>query len=408
MRETHRNNRRGSALVVVTVIMTTVAMLSLSLVISVTSSSSERKGSQRAISVTYVAEAGIAEALLSLSSGGDGNIGNADAPVDYGNASFWVATIDQGSGQFAITSTGTENGISSCVEVIVKQEATSIYRWGAFGDEGVSLDSNARTDSYNSSLGAYGDQDVNGSGSNKYALANGDVGSNGDITGDSNVKVWGDATPGPTSTASFTGKNQPSGSTTPSTELVDVEVLVVPSDTGGDLTTSGNTSLGAGTHAFGSLTVGGTLYLTGPATLVIDDLEVNSNSKIVADTTAGGIEIYVRDDFILNSNASISTVNQDPADMSLYLESDNIIDPDEDVDLSTVEFDSNAFIYGTIYAPDALIDIDSNFELFGAVVARWVHLDSNSFVHFDENLMSAGAGDGSAFQTLCWREIATP
>ena len=97
-----------------------------------------------------------------------------------------------------------------------------------------------------------------------------------------------------------------------------------------------------------------------------------------------------------------------PADISLYLDSDNIINPGVDVDLdelNTVELDSNAELYGTIYAPNAAIDIDSNFQLFGSVVARRVHLDSNAKIHFDESLLLVHASASSGFETICWRVL---
>ena len=95
--------------------------------------------------------------------------------------------------------------------------------------------------------------------------------------------------------------------------------------------------------------------------------------------------------------------------MALYLESDNIIDPDIDVSLDPahVDFDSNSEIFGTIYAPNAHIEIDSNFRLYGSLIARSVRLDSNSRIHFDEALLNAaGSGASGAYETLCWLVLA--
>ena len=68
-----------------------------------------------------------------------------------------------------------------------------------------------------------------------------------------------------------------------------------------------------------------------------------------------------------------------------------------------VDFESNAEFYGTLYAPYAIVEINSNFRLFGALVARSIHLDSNSRIHYDEALSGTGGTSGSgAFSTLCW------
>ena len=85
-----------------------------------------------------------------------------------------------------------------------------------------------------------------------------------------------------------------------------------------------------------------------------------------------------------------------------------IIDPDSNVSLDQVGFESNSRLFGTIYAPNAAIEIQSDFELFGAIMARRLHLSSWSRVHYDEALRSTGANGRRVFQTLCWRELALP
>ena len=89
----------------------------------------------------------------------------------------------------------------------------------------------------------------------------------------------------------------------------------------------------------------------------------------------------------------------------INLLSDNVINPEVLVDLDDVDFNSNSKIYGTIYAPNAKVTIDSNFQLFGAMLAREIDLDSNCFIHFDEDLLNATASGPPMFETLCWREL---
>jgi hypothetical protein len=60
----------------------------------------------------------------------------------------------------------------------------------------------------------------------------------------------------------------------------------------------------------------------------------------------------------------------------------------------------------TIYAPEASIDIDSNFQLFGAVVARRLHLDSNSQIHYDESLLRSSSSGRSDYEAIYWRELS--
>ncbi len=63
-------------------------------------------------------------------------------------------------------------------------------------------------------------------------------------------------------------------------------------------------------------------------------------------------------------------------------------------------------MYGTIYAPNASVEINSNFELFGSVVARRVHLDSNCRIHYDESLQEARGETSGDFRTICWRRLS--
>jgi hypothetical protein len=158
---------------------------------------------------------------------------------------------------------------------------------------------------------------------------------------------------------------------------------------------SGDT-LASGDHHFTELLVeaGGKLVVTGPATIVADRFELASNSELIVDADGGPVDIYVINDFVLNSNTLIASSTFTPADVDVEL------DPDE------IGFESNAQLFGTLYAPQAAIEIDSNFELFGAIVARRLTLDSNSRVHYDQALLQETEEEGSSsFQRLCWRMI---
>ena len=108
------------------------------------------------------------------------------------------------------------------------------------------------------------------------------------------------------------------------------------------------------------------MTITGPARIVATDMELRSGAQIVIDASAGPVKFYVHKDFILSSNTSIASTTFDPADLSINLASDNIINPTENVQLAEVLLQSNSMVYGTLFAPNAMIDIDSNFELFGS------------------------------------------
>jgi hypothetical protein len=190
-----------------------------------------------------------------------------------------------------------------------------------------------------------------------------------------------------------------------------MQSLTMPSfgSTGDYATGQGTTTtILSGDHEFDLFTVNKNAVLTvvGPATIVVQDFELESNSQMWIDSSAGPVEIYVWDDFVLNSNTILSPINSLPADLGVNLNSDNIVNPTQNVQLAEVNFKSNSMLYGRLFAPNAQVDIDSNFELFGSVVGKQVHLDSSSRVHFDEALLSANLQGGQpTWKAVCWRKV---
>jgi hypothetical protein len=138
---------------------------------------------------------------------------------------------------------------------------------------------------------------------------------------------------------------------------------------------------------------------------VIENFELKSGAQFIVDASGGPVQLYVVDDFILGSNTLMASTTKAPIDLQVSLLSDNIANPAITVQLDVVTLNSNAQLYGTLYAPNSLIDIDSNFELYGSLVARHVSLDSNARVHYDEALASVTTNEQVTYQTVCWRVL---
>ena len=403
-------SRRGASLVAISLAIAALAVLSLGVVSVSLSQAGEQRGSKQDLEALYIAEAGVSDALLELSRGNDGTLGSEQAPLPFGRASYWVERADLGPQMFALTSSAVTNRGGARVEVVLRRESSAFFRWGAFGDQRLTMDSNARVDSYDSSLGPYAAQALNGSGSSAYAREDGDVGSNGNVEMSQNSKVHGDVVPGPTSVATVLGNAVVTGGTTPAPEPTEMPELEIPDfGSSGDLAVAnqGVRILPAGDVEYDDLRVGGggTLIITGPARVVVENLVLRSGARIVVNAAQGPVDLYVHKDFVMNSNTLISSATMKPADVRLHLKSDNIIDPDMNVQLDELGFESNSKLYGTIYAPQASVDIRSNFELFGSLVAKRVNLSSNALVHFDEDLIRSGDDGSGGFTRVCWREL---
>lgn len=412
MRTIQNTERRGSALVVAMIMVTSLGTLSLAILSTVSSSYRLNRQVRTESSARYVAEAGIGEAIYDLSQGGLGSLGRPKQRLDYGGGTYWVETEAIGGGRLSIISTGLEGTAAARIQVVLDLSAGSLYSWGAFGDEGLSMSSNTLVDSYDSGAGSYDDQAVNGNGADTYANQEGNVGSNDSVFLDQNATVNGDAIPGPTGTTTISGSNaEVTGSISPAPITSDMPAIEVPATPSlGDLLIASNDtySLPPGDHAFDDLGLGngGTLLVQGPATVVFHSATMRAGSEVLVDASNGPVQFYVMNDFLMNANTSFGSTTQIPSDVELNLLSDNIINPDATVDLDTVDFDSNAKFYGTIYAPNAEIVINSNFELFGSLIARAVRLDSWARIHFDEALLeSKDESTDFKFSKVFWREL---
>ncbi|MCK6447472.1 MAG: hypothetical protein L6Q99_13865 [Planctomycetes bacterium] len=403
--------KRGGALVMISVLVVGLASLSVAMIALTNGSRMENRVSKQELAAQAVAEAGINLSYRSLASGGNGSIGSQQTPVAYDGADYWVTQANGLNQTVTLRSTAQTQDAESTVEMTVQLVANPLFQWAAFGDDALHMDSNAFTDSYVSNAGSYASQ-VSGSGANAYADDGGDVGSNGSILMEQNSKVFGDAVPGPANVATVLGNAQLAGSSTPAPDTVDMPPITLPAvaSSGALVVPIGGTqTIGPGTVHYSQLLAqkNSTLNVVGPATIICDTFQLRSNTQMLIDATNGKVELYVVNDFLLNSNAIMRSNDYKPKNLEIKLLSDNVIDPDIDVDLNPddLTFDSNSKIYGTIYAPNAKVEIDSNFELFGSVVAREIDLDSNSKVHFDETLLTEGPMGTPEYQRVAWRVI---
>jgi hypothetical protein len=359
----------------------------------------------------YVAQAGLAKALFKLRQNQSAALGTPGAPLALDRSRFYVTQENLTSQIVRLTSTGMDDRAAARQELVVRRLPATIWRFGAFGTEFVHMSSNARLDSYDSSLGSYASQATNGTGTSQHANAAGQIGSNGDITLDQNATVWGNAVPGPQHQDMILGNATVSGTTSAAADPIELPTLSVPGYTSfGNLAVQSATTIPSGDRTYGNLSLASnkTLRIVGPANIVISNLTLRAGAKIEADTTFGNVQLWVIDNFVMNAGSQIAPLDFKSEHLRLNLLSDNVINPEVNVQLDTVQFDSNSKFYGTILAPKAAIKLTSNFELFGALLARSIDLASNARLHFDEALLDANGGGQPVIETISWRNVACP
>jgi predicted acyltransferase (DUF342 family) len=261
-----------------------------------------------------------------------------------------------------IHSTGIINdggSLESRVKITYSLNITySPFQEAIYGSGDITLDNNAMTDSYDSSVGVYGGSNVGSNGdvtteSDSISLANNAV-----INGDQETNASSDFTP-----ACFP-TTLPEGAEDLSDYLPDL-----------------NATLGSDNEfkAFRASQVkldnNVQISIRGKVELYVEqDLTLSNNASIVL-LSGATLSIYVKGN-ILFDNVSQGLVDSAPGDFIIYGTSNTGI----------VEIKNDSIVYAAIYAPDYFIKLDNRSELFGSVTGDQVHLSNDSRVHFDEAL----------------------
>ena len=387
----------------------------------------------------YLAEAGIDRALVELKSN-SAWAGIGYIPLTTGGYEVAVATLSPTLRQ--VTSTGhlpsnvvtTPGYTKRQIEAVVSFSTPSIFDYALFVPTTLHLDSNAVIDSYDSRVGAYN--------ASTNAGTDGDIGSNaagaGTITLDSNAVVKGDAVAGPganINTAIVTsGNSQITGTRGALVQPKSLTCESFPSGTAsGSLTLTSNEiqTLPAGTYRYSSVNLASNaqLRVTGDVTIYVEQsVKLNSNASLV--TSCGGcdLDVYKMEQAVfgtpscgscsitlyvdglgglpgtpvvdLDSNTVMSAGNK-PGQFALIITSTT---GDQTLD-ATSNFDSNTRLFGTINAPHTKLRLDSNAELFGAVLVKEADLNSNARIHYDVSLKEPGQSGSSAPSLVSWRDL---
>ena len=306
---------------------------------------------------------------------------------------------------------------SRAIKVTLAIPSSNTYDYAAFADNNIDMDSNVCTDAYDSSLGIYdGPNGPNPSTSpfDNYS-AGGDIGTNSTsastITMDSSAMVYGNANVGVEGdpNAVITTGSTPDPITGTETALTDsVLIPSVPSPTG--LTSNSDVWLtGTQTHTisgsgqYGNIILDGdsVLTITGNTTVYLTNtFHVDSNAQlIIAD--GANVQFYVDDTISFDSSSEVNNISKDPTKLSFY-GTDSMVD-DGTLGNEKIHFNSNAIVHATIQAKNATIHLDSDTEVFGAVLANNIRMDSNACIHYDTSL-SSGGSSGSDATVALWQE----
>lgn len=377
-----------------------------------------------------------------------------------------VVTDDSGTPLFLINSTGTSSSSAKQIEAVVGIIYALPFTKALEGCDGLNISSNVFTDSYDSANGDYLSQVIPAAirkdqQNNAWARDKGDVGTcnaGADIIVDGNAQIHGNAKAtryvGAAGTGiPTTGLGTPANLTgyrgVPDTTGVNAIIYGIPTennpptpcdpldiptifDTADDIITTNNNgeidnlnlndpydfgSKGFKLKSNKSFTLGisnqtknyhfngfklrsnSELGIYGKVTFYIDgDFDLSSGAKISVNN-GSSLTIYVTGTTYFNSNV-IQNLGGGPLDFAIYSSATSSSSTDYKIDL-----DSNTDLFGTIYAPRAAIDLNSNSISSGAIRGKYIIAGSNAKFHYDEALGRLEGYPILGYKIISWREV---
>lgn len=417
-------DKKGSMLILSLMFGAVIVVFSAAYLGSVAMEARLTEKSHRNNLAIHLAESGAEEAIWEIKYGGgdflsgDGwtgtnpKIKTASLTTASGEnlGQYTVSVTDPTSSTVIIEATGTAlYGTSTLaesrtVEVTVNQPSSATFTMAAFAEVDVTMASNACTDSFDSSNGPYDRKNNSGSdgdvGTNSTSDGAVALSSNADIDGDAFVGVGGDVS---------TGISTESNATISGTESVLAEAVEIPAITGptglpikGNITYDDDNNHTISTSGeYVNLAVDGNTSVTLDGNVVLyvtNAFTLDSNSELIV-MSGSDVEIYVDGSIYFSSNTAVNNLTQDPSRLKIY-GTDSLTDNGDD---AGIRFHSNTDIYATIVARNSTVHLDSNAEVFGAVMAQSILLDSNTCVHYD-TVLGEGSSSGSEGSVSSWQE----
>jgi hypothetical protein len=242
-------------------------------------------------------------------------------------------------------------------------------------------------------------------GSNSRVIGN--VYSNGNITGDSNSEIQGDASavgtissPRPTVTGVRTQGVAPQD-----LPEIDIDYWKARANINNDPIV-GNLVYNKGSNTLGPRKIEGNLTLDSNADLIVTgaihvtgNFRMDSNSELFLSEafSASTTVIIVGGNITFDSNAEVHATVATPKGYILLLS--------ESASGTAIDIDSNNPIEGAVYAPNGTVVIGSNADIT-SIAGRRIRLDSNAEIVYDFGLRDADftGGPSSGARIISWQE----
>ena len=383
-------NERGSAILIALAILT---ILSTVAIMAVNQSNDEIDMSFNQLheeQAFYIADAGLKMAIKELNNDNSWRAGFADK--NFGEGVFSVTVSDSStdstlSDTILVTSTGWRDGTNTTVEASLVQTFKTPFSYAMFARDGITLDRNTCTNSFNSDSGGYAATMLD---------SLGNIGSNGTVVSSKDIVFGGDiqvATPGG---ISLGVNNTVNGDTTSTADSVELDIIPSSEYDWAKSVSPAPAGISGAGFSYNAATrdlVGGSgsqIILSG-GTYYFNDITLGQGSQLML-VPGAEVTIYVNGNIVFNQ---LSTANDggDPSDLIVYSRG------------SLLQFDQGNLFYGAFYGPDAHIQYDQTTQVYGSLVGGTIKLDKGACFHYDRNLGKVKKGASGTYDVVAWREL---
>lgn len=367
----------------------------------------------------YLAEAGIAEAALAVTSGRTGIIGSEAVPAAFGGGVFWVESDDLPDDRIVLRCTAQVGTAEIALRSMVLPSVNPVTSLGIFGIEGVRIGWGTVVDGYHSGRGDYASQ-LDAAAPILSTGEGGLIGSDSDITLEDNLSVpfdrtlpptyiFGDLRPGSGHHVVSSGLPQMFGAREPYEAPPHLPEITLPDPDEiirGTLTIEADQDgigVAMATHVMGEVLVDFDvkLKITGPAVLRCTSITLERGATLILDDTEGPIHIYAEEGLHFGDGSFIQSIAPEETARGTFL-----LIPGKAAASNRVDFGCEGAFRGALYAPDDVVSLNSGLRWMGSLVARLVMTDPGTHITVDRRLTLSSDGFPSLPRQLSWQLVA--
>lgn len=383
--KTTNNPESGIVLVVCIILLLMLSLIGISSLMTSNTEMDISKNSQNSVSAFYLADAGVERALSIITDSTEWRAGFNDEQL--GNGAYTVIVFDSLTypylgNSIMVRSTGKAGEAESTIEAIFGPKYRTPFQYGAYGRNSFDMLGGGMVDSYDSDLGSYASQAINGPDANGYMYANnnGNIRSEGEVKLGGNAQCHGDATTDMAGVFTLGGGVGMYGDTLRTTEPFDTDSIAASeiafaqanNAAGTNMTLTGSATYNAVTNALTTGASGDSVILnTGTYYFTSVDFMVGGNLVLAP---GANVAIYVTG---LWDTSGGSIINSDEIAGNLHIYSTG----------ANFNFSGHSQLSAAIYAPNSDVSITAGSSFFGSIIARRFANGGGTILHFDEALL---------------------